>query len=148
MTSYFKPIYPRIVLAFLALLVGAAILVMIQEVRTFSHSKTQPYEVTISLEAEADNHVFFAFDYGWGIIDRNIHKLELTQANQNFNFSVSAWKPVHAIYVFAPKKLSFSISSLTVVRDGSVFQPNISNIVPILEGENWLYRFSLENFNS
>ena len=112
-----------------------------------SYNKTQPYEVNVVVKGVAENHVFFAYDYGGGIKDQHIRRLDLEAAVQEFNFSVSAWKHVHAVYIFSPKVSPFSIESLSIQKNGVSTEPNITKSGPTLEGANWFYRFSLADFN-
>jgi len=112
-----------------------------------SYNKTQPYEVNVVVKGVAENHVFFAYDYGGGIQDQHIRRLDLETAVQEFNFSVSAWKHVHSVYVFSPKISPFSIESFSIHKNGVSTEPNLPKLGPTLEGANWFYRFSLAGFD-
>ena len=131
------------VLAMLILLVLGLFL----KVSSASYSKIQPYNVSITIDGSIESPVFFAYDYGAGIRDENVRRLEFDQSSKVFNFSVSAWKHVHAVYVFGPKDYQFRIKALRLEKNGVSYQPVVPVVGPKLEGENWFYRFPLVSFD-
>lgn len=66
---------------------------------------------------------------------------------QRFKLSVSAWKPVHALYFIAPKETRYSLQGLTVYKNSRSFEPTLPPEGPTLEGENWIYRLPLTDFD-
>ena len=117
------------------------------KVKTASYSKIQPYNVSITVDGSIESPVFFAYDYGVGIRDANVRRLEFDQPSKSFSFSVSAWKHVHAVYVFGPKNFPFRIKALRLEKNGVSYQPVLPVVGPKLEGENWFYRFPLVSFD-
>ena len=112
-----------------------------------SYSKIQPYNVSITIDGSIGSPVFFAYDYGSGIRDENVRRLDFDQSSKSFNFSVSAWKHVHAVYVFGPKTVPFKIKAFQLEKNAVQYRPDLPDVGPKLEGENWFYRFPLVSFN-
>lgn len=131
----------------LVLLLMLMMLALFTKVNEASYSKVQPYNVSITIDGSVESPVFFAYDYGQGIRDHNVRRLVFNSKTKTFNFSVSAWKHVHAVYVFGPKKYRFLIKDFKIEKNGVAYQPTLPEVGPKLEGVNWFYRFPLVSFD-
>ena len=137
----------RALVAVLLLATLALLIALVLKVDAVSQSKIQPYEVSISIEGVAGEPVFFAYDYGKGIRDENVRRLQLETQTQHVNFSVSGWKHVPAVYVFGSQQSPFRILSFELLKNGIPYTPQLPESGPTLEGENWFYRFPLTAFD-
>ncbi len=120
--------------------------VLIIKVGHHSYDKIEPYSLSIDLEGEAGSRVFLAYDYGFGIQDPHIRPLDLDEAVNRFDLSLSAWKRISALYFIAPKDVQYRVNDLSIRKNGVSFSPKLPSNGPTLEGDNWLTRLPLVGF--
>lgn len=134
-----------VAIGLLALMVSCGLL-LYQGLSAFSYQKIEPYEVFVELSGESSQAVFLSYDYGYGIQDQHIRRLELQQPSESFSLSISAWKTVHALYFIAPKDTPYKVNALSIAKNGVNYDVAIPKDGPTLEGDNWLYRLPLTDF--
>lgn len=143
-----KQVFSKQRLVALALMALAVIICVLAYavLKKVAYAKTEPYLVSLTVEGVPDSTVFLSYDYGFGIRDQHIQRLELTEKTQRFELSISAWKTVRALYFIGPQETPYVVKDLTISKSEVNHQVKIPSDGPTLEGTNFLYRLSLTDF--
>ncbi len=145
----FSQIASRQRLSLVVLIIAALLLAFLclYKAKAMSYNKIEPYTIDLSATTKDDNLVYLSYDYGYGIRDEHIRPLKANNGKISASLSVSAWKHISALYFIAPKDKPYTINSLQITKNGVSFSPSLPASGPTLEGENWLYRLPLTEFN-
>ncbi len=137
---------PRFIVIGVIILLSLLCWLAFSVLRAYSYQKIEPYEVSVQITGVPNSTVFLSYDYGYGIADQHIRRLQLDEPLEHFTLSVSAWKAVHALYFIAPKDAPYRLNALNITKNGVKFDVPIPSDGPTLEGTNWLYRLPLTDF--